>query len=239
MRFNFILAILLAFVVISCSEDSLNDELDPSSFTYPEKGPKRFLALGDLYTMGFKIDSIQKWPKQLVDSLRNRGVEIEEPEIIADRYWKAEDLELGIKDYGTARGYDLVTIMIGVNDQWLKSDKKSFRESFINVVTLAMHKTTDDPSKILIFSIPDYGYTPWNYGKRERISPEIEEFNAIILEVANSYNIKYIDIVPLSKLAVSFQDHTLDDGFHYTGKHYTTWVKYLLDNHNFFNQTGN
>ena len=166
---RFILSILITFsiVLISCEDPQVDDILPQNIDRTPNDGPKRFLALGDLYTMGFRVDSLQKWPKQFVDSLRNRGLEINEPEIIAGRYWKAADLEQGIKQYGTARGYDLIALMIGVNDEWLDTPLDEFRESYRNVITLTLQKTLDDPSKVVILSIPDYGYTPWNFGRKD------------------------------------------------------------------------
>lgn len=239
MKFTLFIFIIFSVLFYSCEDPQIDVILSEDIDRTPNDGPKRFLALGDLYTMGFKVDSLEKWPKQFVDSLRIRGLKINEPEIIAGRLWKAKDLEQGIKQYGTARGYDLIALMIGVNDEWLDTPFDEFRESYRNVLTLALQKTLDDPSKIIILSIPDYGYTPWNFGRKEKISPHIEKLNDIIKELAEDYNIEYIDIVPLTRLAYLFADHTLaEDGFHYTGVHYATWVEYLLKNYNFFNVSG-
>lgn len=232
MKVEHIISIILLLVLTGCKED-LDFENPQTLNRTSDIKPKKFLALGDMYTIGTRVDSTASWPKQLVDSLRNRGLDMEEPDILAGRLWTTQELETEIGRTGT-RGYDLVTILIGVNDQWYGTDKEVFAESYRNVITHAMQSTLDDVSKIIIISIPDYGYTPFNSKRLEEISADIKKFNSIVKGLADDYGIKYINIVPITQLALNNSSHVHDDGFHYSAIQYSLWVQHMLNTHKFF-----
>ncbi len=77
----------------------------------------RFLALGDSYTIGEAVSEPERWPLQLAERLKRDGLAIDSTEIIATTGWTTDELRDGIAAAAPAGPYDLVSLLIGVNDQ--------------------------------------------------------------------------------------------------------------------------
>ncbi|MBN2350478.1 MAG: hypothetical protein JXJ22_16700, partial [Bacteroidales bacterium] len=122
--------------------------------------PVRFLALGDSYTIGASVSPSVRWPKQLFDSLTARGYQTESFEIIAQTGWRTDDLEQAIEYANLTENYNLVSLLIGVNNQYqgysVDTYKPGFEDLLKKAVALAGGKTT----RVFVLSIPDYAYTP-------------------------------------------------------------------------------
>src|SRR4051812_23665170 len=84
----------------------------------PPAGPQ-FLALGDSYTIGESIDASQRWPVQLVEMLRTReNLDLGKPLIIARTGWTTSDLAFALDTQNPSGPFKLVTLQIGVNNQY-------------------------------------------------------------------------------------------------------------------------
>ena len=78
-----------------------------------------YLALGDSYTIGEGVTEAERWPVQLTDNLRDRGYKVAPPKIIAQTGWTSRNLFKAMeKELNYTRKFDLVSILIGVNDQY-------------------------------------------------------------------------------------------------------------------------
>ena len=77
----------------------------------------RILALGDSYTIGHNVGALERWPVQLAQRLREEGFQIDEPEIVARTGWTTQELTVAIEDAILEGPYQLVTLLIGVNNQ--------------------------------------------------------------------------------------------------------------------------
>ena len=80
--------------------------------------PLRYLALGDSYTIGEGVAPEERWPHHLVRLLAMRGIRVAPPEIVATTGWTTDELQAGIDAATLTPPYDLVSLLIGVNNQY-------------------------------------------------------------------------------------------------------------------------
>jgi len=189
----------------------------------------RFLALGDSYTIGEGVDSDQRWPAQLTEALRQQGLQVEDPLIIARTGWTTGDLRAAIAETDPQGPFDLVTLLIGVNNQYQGGDQETYRQEFRTLLGLAIDLAGGDPAKILVLSIPDWGVTPFALGcDRDQISLQIDQFNAIKLEETRAAGAYYLDITPNSRQAAHDPALLAPDELHPSAKMYAAWVELML-----------
>jgi lysophospholipase L1-like esterase len=192
------------------------------------KEPVKFLALGDSYTIGEAVSVNERWPVQLFDSLARRGFETEKLTIIARTGWTADDLKQGILIQNPAKEYNLVALLIGVNDQYQGLNKESYKTRFEELLVMAIELAQGDKDAVFVLSIPDYAYTPFGQGSRT-ITEEIDEFNNINQAIAQAYEITYIDITPISREGLNNPGLVAGDGLHPSGLMYSRWVSLVLE----------
>src|SRR5258708_29466648 len=125
----------------------------------------RFLALGDSYTIGENVDSAARWPVQLAKALRARKLNVSDPEIIARTGWRTDELAGGIEIAAPAGPYALVSLLIGVNNQYRGRDPEKYRAEFKSLVAQAVAFAGGKPSRVVVLSIPDWGVTPFASGR--------------------------------------------------------------------------
>lgn len=188
----------------------------------------RFLALGDSYTIGHAVDSIDRWPAQLADSLYRSGFSMDEVEIIAQTGWTTGELKEAIKAQQPKGPYHLVTLLIGVNNQYRGLDSVEYREEFSELLQMAISFAGEDTGRVIVVSIPDYGVTPFGANKNpEKIAREIDGFNDISREESSLAGVKYVDVTPISRMAEQDLELIAEDGLHPSGKMYSEWVKLI------------
>ncbi len=189
----------------------------------------RYLALGDSYTIGESVQSSERWPVQLVNLLRKEQIEIDEPLIIAKTGWTTDELMDGIEKENPDGTYDLVSLLIGVNNQYLDRSTEEYREEFRTLLERSIAFAAGKASHVIVLSIPDWGVTPFAEGRdREQIGIEINEFNAINLEEAERRGVHYVNVTPISREASDNPTLVADDGLHPSGKMYEAWARLVL-----------
>ncbi len=188
-----------------------------------------FLALGDSYTIGESVSEQDRWPMQLIRVLRSKGYECKEPTIIATTGWRTDDLDKAITAANLREEYNLVSLLIGVNNQYQGKSAESYAPEFEALLQRAIRFAGGEKSKVFVVSIPDYGFTPFGKEKQEQISKAIDEFNAVNKAIADKHGIQYIGITDISRRG--FEDPSLiaTDGLHPSGKMYTMWVERILE----------
>jgi len=195
----------------------------------PKKDSLRYLALGDSYTIGESVDISLRYPVQIADSLEERGYHMEAPEIIAVTGWTTSDLKAGIKAANPQGTYDLVSLLIGVNNQYRGMDINIYRKEFGELLDQSIFFAGNDTGRVIVFSIPDWGVTPFASGRdSEEIAREIDQYNAINKEMTLSRGIVWIDVTGVSRLAENDPTLIAGDGLHPSGKMYTEWVRLAL-----------
>jgi len=186
-----------------------------------------FLALGDSYTIGESVIENGRWPVQLADSLNNRGIKVKEPLIIARTGWRTDELKAAIEKQTPGKNYDLVGLLIGVNNQYQGKSAASYKPEFKELLDIAIAHAGGDKSKVFVVSIPDYGYTPFGAKNKERISKELDEYNQINKELTKKAGVKYYYITDISRS----EDKSLvaADNLHPSAEQYSLWVQRILE----------
>jgi hypothetical protein len=142
--------------------------------------PTKFLALGDSYTIGESVSEQERWPNQLMDSLFELGVTWPKAKIIATTGWRTDQLKNAIINSGLDDTFNLVSVLIGVNNQYQGRNLNQQRQDFPEILNLAIEKAGGDTSKVFVVSIPDYAFTPFGQSKNPaKISSELDIYNAI------------------------------------------------------------
>jgi lysophospholipase L1-like esterase len=189
----------------------------------------RYLALGDSYTIGEGVVPGERWPHQLARLLAMRGVRIAPPEIVATTGWTTDELQAGIDAATLSPPYDLVSLMIGVNNQYRGRSVEEYRAQFRTLLGRAVDFAGHAPGRVLVLSIPDWGVTPFAEGRdRTRIGAEIEQFNAVSREEAERTGARYVDVLPTSRLAAGAPHLSAADGLHPAGAMYALWADLAL-----------
>ena len=188
------------------------------------------LCLGDSYTIGEMVQLQKNYPYFTVQLLRDKGLNFSAPEILAKTGWTSDELQLSMKLYRFLPKYDIVTLLVGVNDQYRGKDiieyKTQFEELLKHTITLANNKS----DHVLVISIPDYGLTPFSANlDRNKISKEIEVFNSVNKALTIQYKTVYIDLTEESNKAQYDAELIAEDQLHYTTKMYKKWAEKLAD----------
>ena len=189
----------------------------------------RYLALGDSYTIGQSVDISERWPAQLARRLREASINVADAQIIARTGWTTEDLAKGIEVASPVGPFDIVTLSIGVNNQYQSLDINQYEQEFAALLKSAVKFAGDRPSHVIVVSIPDWGITPFASGlNREEIGKEIDQFNMINREETTLIGATYIDVTGISREAGTEPDLLATDGLHPSGKMYSRWVDLIL-----------
>ncbi|GAB1446274.1 SGNH/GDSL hydrolase family protein [Flammeovirgaceae bacterium] len=194
-----------------------------------KKEPLRYLALGDSYTIGESVAENERWPVQLAKALSESGTPVGTPKIIAVTGWRTDNLRNGIEIAQIKEKYDLVSLLIGVNNQYQgKPADASYATEYEGLLKMAIQLAGGDKSSVFVVSIPDYGFTPYGKPKQEKISKELDEFNAINKRITESYGVTYINITDISRGGLDDPELVAGDGLHPSGKQYTLWAECIM-----------
>ena len=183
---------------------------------------KKFLALGDSYTIGESVTESERWPTQLAAKL-----EFSEPRIIATTGWRTDQLKEAIEAATLKPEYDLVSLLIGVNNQYQGKPILVYEREFEELLQTAIKLARGKKEKVFVVSIPDYGYTPFGKPKQEKISEALDQYNAINKRIAEKFGVTYFNITGISRKGFDDPDLVATDGLHPSGKMYTQWVQLI------------
>ncbi|RZK57503.1 MAG: SGNH/GDSL hydrolase family protein [Pedobacter sp.] len=225
MRFQFILfsLCLLLGCEKSATQNMIAKPTDPNSLTY--------LALGDSYTIGEAVTAQESFPYQLVSQLKGQGFSFDAPKIVAKTGWTTDELKAAIKTENITQTYDVVTLLIGVNNQYRGYSETTYRKEFKELLQTALTFARGSKSRVFVVSIPDWGVTPFgkNSGKDIKvIAQQIDAFNSINKEETLAMGVSYIDITAGSRVASTDVSLIAKDGLHPSGKMYSEWALALL-----------
>jgi lysophospholipase L1-like esterase len=188
----------------------------------PQLKEEKFLALGDSYTIGESVAEAERWPNQLAAKL-----EIEQPRIIATTGWRTDNLKDAIKTAKLKPEYDLVSLLIGVNNQYQGKAIEVFEREFEELLQISIKLAKGKKKNVFVVSIPDYGYTPFGKSKQEKISNELDQYNSIGKRIAAGYGVKYFYITDISRKGLEDDELVASDGLHPSGKMYAQWVEVI------------
>jgi lysophospholipase L1-like esterase len=229
----------LTFLLPLCLTACVSLDPSPTITEVPSLPAIRYLALGDSYTIGESVDVAERWPNQLAGLIEaspqftksigrtERGrVELT---IIARTGWTTDELWGGVQARKIAPPYDVVSLLIGVNNQYRGLDIEEYRAQFVFLLDKSIEYAGGDVDRVFVLSIPDWGVTPFAAGRDSgQIALEIDRFNAVNREETERVGAHYVDITPISREAVNDPSLTAVDGLHPSGKMYAEWAELAL-----------
>lgn len=185
-----------------------------------------YLALGDSYTIGESVERSLIFPYQLLDRVKVLGRTINPPTIIAQTGWTTSELQYAIKNSGVINKFDMVTLLIGVNNQYRGQSREVYRKEFKELLETAISYAKGDKNHVFVISIPDWSATPYGkqYGNQQAVAADIDAFNAINKAETLALGISYTDITPASRLAATDGELVASDGLHPSAKMYQSWA---------------
>jgi lysophospholipase L1-like esterase len=185
-----------------------------------------YLALGDSYTIGESVLESERWPNQLAQVLEGTSLGVDAVTIIAKTGWTTAELIEGIRISKNTNQYDLVSLLIGVNNQYRGQSIERFEKELVALIQTAIEYSKTGSKAVFLVSIPDWGVTPFAKDRnRTQIAKEIDAFNAVISKQAKNFKLPFIDITPISKGASSDLSLLAEDQLHPSGKMYNLWVQ--------------
>ena len=190
--------------------------------------PRQYLALGDSYTIGESVTEAERWPNQLAAQLLKKGVEVGKPKIIATTGWRTDNLKNAMTIAQLKNEYDLVSLLIGVNNQYQGKPVDQYAVEFEDLLKTAIQLAKGKKENVFVVSIPDYGYTPFGQPKQEKISKELDQFNAVNRSITERLGVRYVYITDISREGLKDASLVAADGLHPSGKMYGLWVDRIL-----------
>ena len=229
------LLMVTIFMIGSCSNDNMNteDEMLVIEDQMPvedlvedpvvsEPVNYTFLALGDSYTIGQGVTKPMRWPNQLKSRLKSDNINLQEVNILARTGWTTTAILSTIASE-KPKNHNLVSLLIGVNNQYQKLSFTSFKNEFDELLNISL-SLAGETKKVFVVSIPDYGVTPFGIGDRQIIGNEIDMYNAYIKEKCDQFGVPFIDVTYLSRQLGDSKGALADDNLHPSGSQYSKWV---------------
>jgi lysophospholipase L1-like esterase len=224
-----IITFLSVFCLLaSCSDGennirmiSTNDTATTTEYTY--------LALGDSYTIAQSVASTESYPAQTIKILSAENIHFAPPEIIAKTGWTTTDLLNKIKSSPPQRSsYDIVTLLIGVNNQYQHLSEEEYKNEFALLLNKAIEYAHNEKKRVIVLSIPDYSVTPFAQGSDTAyIAQQIDLFNKINSTITKQAGVNYLDITAYTRMSANDRSLVAFDGLHPSGKEYTIWANDL------------
>ena len=215
-----IISFTCTLLFLSCSNDS-EQNTTPKNY--------RYLALGDSYTIGQSVCETCRFPIQLQDSIVKylNEEDVIQTQIIAQTGWTTSNLKSAIANQNPPNDFDLVTLLIGVNNQFQNTPFTVYEQEFPELVTIAIEKAKGKKENLIVISIPDYAYTPFGNGNAA-ISSQIDNYIAFAESFCVANNITFISITDITRLGLEQTNLVANDGLHPSTIAYTKFVERIL-----------
>ncbi len=194
-----------------------------------------YLALGDSYTIGEGVEDAGRWPAQLAARLRDAGITIGEPRIIATTGWTTDELAAAMDAAEPLGDWDFVSLLIGVNNQYRGRSVDEYVGEFHRLLRRAITLAGGRAPRVLVLSIPDWGVTPFAHASgrdRRAIADDLDAYNAAARELCMAEGVAFVDITGISRLEAArtgeAADMLAEDGLHPSAAQYTRWAEAAL-----------
>jgi lysophospholipase L1-like esterase len=195
------------------------------------EAPLRWLALGDSYTIGEDVVEAGRWPVQLASLLAARGIAVEPPTFVARTGWTTDELSAALDEAPILPPYDLVSLLIGVNNQYRGRALDEYAMQFTALLDRAIGLAGGRAQRVLVLSIPDWGVTPFAAASGRDvgvIACEIDACNATAAAVCARRGVAFVDITGLSRDPGAMPDMLAADGLHPSAGQYALWAERTL-----------
>ena len=223
-------SIIMLLLLLSCSTtDESGLAVEQSEQTPNLKSDFSYLALGDSYTVGESVAHEDSFPIQLTNRLEEQLNKTLDPTIIATTGWRTDDLLNAIDASDTNEPYDIVNLLIGVNNQYQKRSFSQYENEFPKLLEQAIDLAGNDTNRVFVISIPDYAYTPFAINSdRDKISREIDRYNSFAKMKTEEQNVVFIGITDITRQGLDEPELVATDGLHPSGLAYEKFVDRIL-----------
>jgi lysophospholipase L1-like esterase len=189
-----------------------------------------YLALGDSYTIGEQVLLADNFPHKTVSVLKEKGIDVADPVIIATTGWTTDELATAIREHNLNETFSVVTLLIGVNNQYRGRTVENYGEEFLSLLNQAIFFAGNQPNRVVVLSIPDWGVTPFAADRdRAKIAVEIDAYNAACKGITETLNCNYIDITESTRHNGHNPEFLAPDLLHPSGMEYAIWANRLAD----------
>ena len=216
---------LIVFSTLSACKKNIMD-----SITMPADNTngKTYLALGDSYTIGESVAASERFSMQAVAFLKDSGLQINTPQIIAQTGWTTTDLLIALQRENPPKNFDLVTLLIGVNNQYQGKSIADYRSEFKTLVVKSIEYARDNKNHVIVLSIPDYSVMPFSKNlDKQKIAREIDDYNYINKQVCQQMGVTYLNVTAISREAATNKALIAEDGLHPSAEQYARWSALL------------
>lgn len=214
---------LISGLYLSCIEKDTTNKMEEKTYSY--------LALGDSYTIGEGVEESGRYPNQAIEILKSKGLIFEKTTIIAKTGWTTDELDQGIEAAGIkGKTYDLVTLLIGVNNQYRGRPVYDYETEFRKMLTKAIRFAKGNPKHVVVISIPDWGVTPFATDRdtdKEKVAKEIDDYNMAKERISKELGVYYIDITKEYRKIGALPEMVVEDKLHPSELVYKSWAEKL------------
>jgi acyl-CoA thioesterase-1 len=242
-----IIIVLLSLFLISCSADEMPSKtvvipkpsvVNPPVATIPTtpiSNSIHYLALGDSYTIGQSVCETCRYPEQLKTDLKTIYPSTNfSLKVIAVTGWTTTNLINAVKTQNPDSNYDLVTLLIGVNNQYQHMDFEVYKKEFPELLNKAIALAKGSNKNVIVLSIPDYAYTPYakNFDQmaKTKISTELDQYNAFAESFCITKGVQFISITDITRQGLNNTNLVASDGLHPSEAAYKLFVERMLPN---------
>ena len=207
----------------SCSTHNDSETYVPQTYS--------ILSLGDSYTKGQGVCDTCGYPVQLKDSLAAsfNTQDTFNLKVIAETGWTTAHLITAITAETITNRYDLVTLLIGVNNQFQNRPFSVFEDEFPELITMATNLAQGNKDNVIVITIPDYANTGFGQGfGGPAITEEITLYNNYIEEYCSANDLNLIDAQDLIFDALTNPELIATDNLHPSTLAYSNLVTHLL-----------
>ena len=224
------LFLLFSALLAACASPRAVAPTTMSTTPAPHSAAISYLALGDSYTIGEGAATADRWPVQLAVLASAQGLNLASPDIIARTGWTTAELQEAIAASGNHRtDYGLVSLLIGVNNQYRGQSVELYRREFKQLLATALGYAGGRAGRVVVLSIPDWGQTPFAHDRdAAQIAREIDEFNAVAQQECQAAGVAYVAITDLTRATAGDPSQFTSDGLHYTGPQMRQWANRAL-----------
>ena len=225
MRLSILIFLTILASQVACEK---NDKTPMNS----DSDKLTYLALGDSYTIGEGVDEAERYPNQTIALLEQGNIEFGKPQIIARTGWTTDELAKGIVDANIkGQTFDLVTLLIGVNNQYRGRPIANYAEEFEGLLKQAIEFAGGDANHVVVLSIPDWGVTPFALDRdtdQGKVALEIDNFNKTKTEITKRLGAHYIDITEEYRKNGGEKNMVVSDKLHPSRLIYKSWADKLV-----------
>jgi len=205
------------------------DTTTTTIITMPTDTIFKYLALGDSYTKAQGEAPENAYPVLFIERLKEQGIEVDTQKTIAQTGWRTDNLKTAINMASLPNDFDLVSLLIGVNNQYQGRSIEEYKVQFEELLNISISLAKGKKENVIVLSIPDYGATPFGASNATYIGEQIDLFNAANKEITEAYGIRYFDITPISREAKNDATLTCSDNLHPSAKMYGLWVDLIFE----------